>query len=849
MTRYRCERRSQIRAGPELTSDKVDILEPGDVVVALDTLKLPSGTVRIQFARGWVCEATKTGLKVMSKLEAEAEGPAAPADAASAKSEPTSRRQWPKSKSSRRDATTLEKQPAGVSITTVVPAHLTAHHRHGPHMVSRMKETFQTGKKAYSALDTALSEEQQVTALLSGGQLLDLRTLYDDLDIEHSGAVDVEDINPMIDSADLEAQELIRIADENESGTLTFIEFLSIYLNAITGGKLSHDSDGFVDILSDDERQVNMTQIASVAEQLVQACRNYASGSQLAHTLQELRKMLHEVDGGPEIHDQGLSRQATRSSAPGGTQVDIDAIEQFENELDLEVVAEEEEEILHAIAEQEAVGAVDDVFRPMTPTPGHPGTGVGPVHQTRLRTNWNPKQQAIKEEHQHEELARLYGLFPTIDSATVDSILDEAGSIAGALQVLKDITGATDEIENKAIVPEVARDDDVAPAPAPSTPPNEDGVKIAQGVEEFPLPSEPANLEQALEQFVAAQHVNQVDAAWKHIKAMSGIPPDVSGLTFFNQLKDIVATCGRTRALQITSLLETKVSRRKDFCKLSGQTACVIGAGPVGLRCAVELAMCGASVVVIEQRRAFTRANILKLWPFLVHDLRTLGAKIFFPQYCIGGLMHIGTRRLQQILLKDALLLGVEVHYGLQFHKVLKPDKVAGRPQWTLSLGPMVGRDGKPRDSPELYATAEAEAAKLATRGFDSFFVAVGQKTPVETQLPNGDSRLSFTPLLETEDGKVPLFELKKVQYSQAVGMVTHFKNNYSIDENSVQEQGGIARQFNMEIFDSLQRTTMCELENVVYYRGGTPCTCIQVTCFDAIVLNHTCLTQKRTIG
>ena len=56
--------------------------------------------------------------------------------------------------------------------------------------------------------------------------------------------------------------------------------------------------------------------------------------------------------------------------------------------------------------------------------------------------------------------------------------------------------------------------------------------------------------------------------------------------------------------------------------------------------------MCGASVTLIEQRRSFTRANILKLWPFLVHDLKNLGAKIFFPQFCTGALMHIGTKRL-----------------------------------------------------------------------------------------------------------------------------------------------------------------------------------------------------------
>ena len=49
---------------------------------------------------------------------------------------------------------------------------------------------------------------------------------------------------------------------------------------------------------------------------------------------------------------------------------------------------------------------------------------------------------------------------------------------------------------------------------------------------------------------------------------------------------------------------------------------------------------------------------------------------------------------------------------------------------------------------------------------------------------------------------------------------MTHFKNKGTIDEMTLEEQSGIARQFNAKMFDSLKESTMAELENVVYYRG-----------------------------
>ena len=67
----------------------------------------------------------------------------------------------------------------------------------------------------------------------------------------------------------------------------------------------------------------------------------------------------------------------------------------------------------------------------------------------------------------------------------------------------------------------------------------------------------------------------------------------------------------------------------------------VIGCGPCGLRFAIEAALLGATVVVTEKRDSFSRNNVLHLWPFLIYDLKNLGAKKFFGRFCAGTLDHI----------------------------------------------------------------------------------------------------------------------------------------------------------------------------------------------------------------
>lgn len=67
----------------------------------------------------------------------------------------------------------------------------------------------------------------------------------------------------------------------------------------------------------------------------------------------------------------------------------------------------------------------------------------------------------------------------------------------------------------------------------------------------------------------------------------------------------------------------------------------IIGAGPCGLRTAIEAQLLGAKVVVVEKRDRFSRNNVLHLWPFVINDLKQLGAKKFYGKFCAGAIDHI----------------------------------------------------------------------------------------------------------------------------------------------------------------------------------------------------------------
>ncbi|XP_047460908.1 F-actin-monooxygenase mical1 [Mugil cephalus] len=227
--------------------------------------------------------------------------------------------------------------------------------------------------------------------------------------------------------------------------------------------------------------------------------------------------------------------------------------------------------------------------------------------------------------------------------------------------------------------------------------------------------------------------------------------------------------------------LWTKIDKRASHVDYQQGKACtknkclVLGAGPCGLRTAIELSLLGAQVVVLEKREAFSRNNVLHLWPYTIYDLRGLGAKKFYGKFCSGSLDHISIRQLQLVLLKVSLLLGVEVHTGVEFRGLIEP---SGENGWMAKLDP--------------------PSHPAAAYQFDVFISAGGGR---------------FVP-----DG----FKHKELRGKLAIGITANFVNRNTAEEAQVEEISGVARIYNQKFFQDLLTETGIDLENIVYYKDDT---------------------------
>ncbi|XP_068169344.1 protein-methionine sulfoxide oxidase mical3a isoform X25 [Antennarius striatus] len=206
----------------------------------------------------------------------------------------------------------------------------------------------------------------------------------------------------------------------------------------------------------------------------------------------------------------------------------------------------------------------------------------------------------------------------------------------------------------------------------------------------------------------------------------------------------------------------------------------IIGAGPCGLRTAIELAFLGAKVVLLEKRDAFSRNNVLHLWPFTIHDLRGLGAKKFYGKFCAGAIDHISIRQLQLMLLKMALLLGIEIHVNVEFKALIEPpeDQETERIGWRAEV------------HPRTHPVNELE--------FDVIIGADGRRNTL------------------------PGFRRKEFRGKLAIAITANFINRNTTAEAKVEEISGVAFIFNQKFFQDLREATGIDLENIVYYKDDT---------------------------
>merc|ERR1712151_163441 len=94
--------------------------------------------------------------------------------------------------------------------------------------------------------------------------------------------------------------------------------------------------------------------------------------------------------------------------------------------------------------------------------------------------------------------------------------------------------------------------------------------------------------------------------------------------------------------------------------KWTGKHILIIGAGPVGLRMAIEARFMGADVVVADKRNHFTRANVMKMWPLAKSDLKSIGISELAVMKGAGS-PQVNIALMQHALLRIALMLGVQV--------------------------------------------------------------------------------------------------------------------------------------------------------------------------------------------
>ncbi|XP_026058052.1 F-actin-monooxygenase mical2b isoform X5 [Carassius auratus] len=254
-------------------------------------------------------------------------------------------------------------------------------------------------------------------------------------------------------------------------------------------------------------------------------------------------------------------------------------------------------------------------------------------------------------------------------------------------------------------------------------------------------------------------------------------PSDHRG--FYSSLKAAV-TYWKVKALW--GKLDKRASHKEySKGKACADTRClIIGGGPCGFRTAIELALLGAKVVLIEKRDTFSRNNVLHLWPYTIQDLRDLGAKKFYGKFCAGSIDHISIRQLQLMLLKIALIVGVEVHVNVEFAKLLEPpeDKGTDGPGWRVEVRP----------ADHLISDYE----------FDVIIGADGRRN--------------------TLDG----FKRKEFRGKLAIAITANFVNRNTTAEAKVEEISGVAFIFNQKFFLELKEETGIDLENIVYYKDNT---------------------------
>eukprot|EP00927_Polykrikos_kofoidii_P082882 TRINITY_DN8356_c0_g1_i1.p1 TRINITY_DN8356_c0_g1~~TRINITY_DN8356_c0_g1_i1.p1 ORF type:complete len:1622 (-),score=251.14 TRINITY_DN8356_c0_g1_i1:169-5001(-) len=298
---------------------------------------------------------------------------------------------------------------------------------------------------------------------------------------------------------------------------------------------------------------------------------------------------------------------------------------------------------------------------------------------------------------------------------------------------------------------------------------------------------------------------------------------------------------GHWKAKLLWKKLDAKVNCRPEYSdapcaqgRLSGRRVVIVGAGPAGLRAALELRLLGARVTVLEKRDRFTRLNRLHLWKWCGEELKAFGARSLEPPPQDFGsdpdLLHIGISELQSLLLKTALLLGVQVVLGVEYKSV---EWSGADNSWSVlarrarSWGTSGSVDFDNTSTGVLW-TAEGTGENSVDAGVD---LSVGPRIRKTTSSKDVVFKLHSVGMLIGAGGlgcPVPAsvgMEASEIPGAEAIGLVANFApllatgSSTASDDRSLRSFA-LARQFYGPLFSRLAKETGADLENVVYTKS-----------------------------
>jgi len=250
--------------------------------------------------------------------------------------------------------------------------------------------------------------------------------------------------------------------------------------------------------------------------------------------------------------------------------------------------------------------------------------------------------------------------------------------------------------------------------------------------------------------------------------------------------------------------------------RLDGRRIVIVGAGPCGLYAAIELRLLGARVTVVERRTSFSRINQLHLWKWCFGEIKDLGAKCLEPPPVDFGanpdLYNISISDLQALLLKTALLFGVEVMLGAEFNTA------AWDGGWCVQLN---------RSSCSHAAGPSAHvpdgSADAAESGGGALEVAgIVRASPDPPKVLEGVAAVIGTDGLNSVVSRfagIEVAELGCLRGEDAIGLVVNFALMPGKGSRALRSFA-LASQFYEELFKRLAATTGAELENVVYTKS-----------------------------